>query len=78
MLEFYVISNFLYDSTCWIFFSQMKQKLETIDMYFYESKLRILWTEHIDNENVFRQSEKNKLILKLYLKAGERWNLLGT
>ena len=53
-LKSYVWSTMLYGCEAWNISSDMERKIQAAEMWFYRRMLRVPWTEHATNENVFR------------------------
>lgn len=51
--------NLIYGSKC----SQMKKRLEVINMWYYHRTIRIPWTEHVINEEVWKETGTTKNLI---------------
>jgi len=72
LVHVFVLPILLYGCECWTLTSQLKKKLEAMEMWLYRRMLKISWTEHVTNEEVLKraQTERNLLasIIKRQLK----------
>ena len=57
VLDCNVKSILLYGSECWTLSSEMEQRLEATEMWFYRQMLKISWTERATNEEVLRRMQ---------------------
>ncbi len=64
VLNSYVTSILLYGSECWTISSQMRDRLQATEMWFYRHMMRIAWTEHKRNEEVLRIVDAQSNIIR--------------
>ncbi len=56
-------SIILYGSECWTLSSEMEQRLEATEVWFYRRMLKIPWTERVTNEEVLRRMQTDRTLM---------------
>src|SRR3984893_8173840 len=65
VLNTYVYSILLCASECWTLSTAMTKRVEAVEMWFYRRVLRISYTRHVTNEEVFNRMATTRHIIKL-------------
>jgi uncharacterized membrane-anchored protein YhcB (DUF1043 family) len=64
VLKCYIWSTLLYGCETWTISGNMLKKLEALETWFYRRMLRISWNEYVTNEEVYRQMNTSKTLVK--------------